>query len=164
MNRSDERKQTGASLARNATEARRKESAIGGEHVSREHDDPERDVEEEGEDASMARNPAGTRRAEAREMKEDHEEEEGERGTVRGGREIKRERVEADHVIGTGGEIETSSAEGMSDMASAKANRKEAMEPEREEQEKAAMGRERTVAHKNTIGHGERETIAKHTI
>jgi hypothetical protein len=149
VNRSDERKQMSAGMGR----------------VSKEHDDPERQVEEEGaEDASMARSPAAARKAEAREMKDEHEEEGHDRDVVRGGREIKRESVEADHVIGTGGKVGTSSAEGEPDMASAKANRKEAMEPEREEQEKAAMGRERTVAHKNTISWGERETVAKHTI
>lgn len=145
MNRSDERRQVK-------------------EHVSKEHDDPERQIEEEGEDASEARSPAAARRAEAREMEEEHEEEEGERGTVRGGREIKRETIDADHVIGAGGKVGTFSAEGETDMASAKANRKEAMEPEREEQEKEAMGRERTVPTKNTMGWGERETAAKHTI
>jgi hypothetical protein len=38
------------------------------------------------------------------------------------------------------------------------------VEPEREENEKAAMGRERTTPTKHTMGHGERETVAKHTI
>jgi hypothetical protein len=83
---------------------------------------------------------------------------------ISGGRGIEHETVEAENVMGTGGEVGTSSAEGEPDMASSKANRKEAGEPEREENEKAAMGREHSVAHKNTMGHGERETVSKHTI
>lgn len=82
---------------------------------------------------------------------------------VSGGRAIMHESVEANHVMGTGGAVGTQSAEGESDMASSKANRKEAMEPEREANEKAAIGRERSVPAKNVMGHGERETIARHT-
>lgn len=148
MNRSDERK----------------EMKGGMERVSREADDPMHEVEEEGEDSSEARTPAAARRGAEKHQRESIAEQEGEHEEVSSGRGIKRGSVEADHVIGAGGKKETASAEGEPDMASAKANRKEAMEPEREENEKAAMGRERTVAHKNTIGHGERETIGRHTI
>lgn len=152
MNRTDERKQVERSG-----------------HVAHERDDREDQEEEHGEDASMARSPAAARKAEAREMKEEHEEEGHERhDEVKGGREIMHESVEADHVMGEGGRIGTKSAEGMPDMASSKANRKEAEEPEREANEKAAMGggrdREPSVPTKNTIGWGERETIARHTI
>jgi hypothetical protein len=167
MTRDDERRQLkggeGASMARSPGAARRDEEPHVTEHVSREHDD--REHEHEGEDSSMARSRGAAHRG-----AEEHEREEraieGKRGKdeVKGGRGIMREHVDADHVIGTGGSVETASAEGETDMASAKANRKEAMEPEREENEQAAMGRERTVAHKNTIGHGERETVARHTI
>jgi hypothetical protein len=83
---------------------------------------------------------------------------------ISGGREIKHETVEADNVMGTGGDVGVSSAEGESDMASSKANRKEAGEPERERNEEAAMGRERSVPYKNVMGHGERETKSEHTV
>jgi hypothetical protein len=168
MTRDDERKETNASMARSPAEARRREEPHVTEHVSKEADEPERQVEEEGEDSSLARTRAGAKagaerhargeRAEEAEGREKHAHE------VKGGRGIMREHVDADHVIGTGGEVETKSAEGVSDMASAKANRKEADEPEREENEQAAMGRERSVPTKHTMGHGERETVAKHTI
>ncbi len=168
MTRDDERRQTksglGASMARSPGAARKDEEPHVTEHVSREHDEPE--PEHEGEDSSMARSRGAAHRgAEEHEREERAIEHEGAaKHEVRGGRGIMREHVDADHVIGTGGEVETKSAEGEPDMASAKANRKEAMEPEREENEQAAMGRERTIAHKNTMGHGERETVAKHTI
>jgi hypothetical protein len=165
MNRSDERKEMGAGVARSPGAARADEDRISKGRVSREKDDPERQVEEEGEDASQARSRGAAHADEAREMREEHAEE-GKRGkdTVSGGRGIMRETVEADHVIGEGGKIGVKSAEGESDMASAGANRKEAGEPEREQNEKAAMGRERSVPHKNAMAHGERETVAKHTI
>lgn len=163
MNRSDERKGTGSSLARSPSEARARESHIaGGGGVSHEKDDPI--DKEEGEDSSMARSPAAAHRGAETHEREERREELGEHHEVKSGRGITREHVDADHVIGSGGSIGTHSAEGESDMASAKANRKEAMEPEREENEKAAMGHERSVPTKNTMGHGERETIAKHTI
>lgn len=115
--------------------------------------------------AGMARTPGEARRDESRvERKESNAQAGDEHDVVRGGRGIMHETVEADHVIGTGGKVGTKSAEGEPDMASAKANRKEAMEPEREMNEKAAMGRERSVPTKNTMGHGERETVARHTI
>jgi hypothetical protein len=137
------------------------------EHVSREHDEKISHSDQggkAGEGSSMS-GVGAAKSAQARKQKDDLNEQLGEHeGGIRGGREIKRVKVDADHVMGDGGEIGTSSAEGRSDMASAGANRKEAMEPEREENEKAAMGRERSVPTKNTIGWGERETIAKHTI
>jgi len=83
---------------------------------------------------------------------------------ISGGRGIMRESVEAENVMGDGGKIGVSSAEGETDMASGKANRKEAGEPEREENEKAAIGRDRSVPTKNTMGWGERETKSEHTI
>ena len=135
--------------------------------VSHEHDDKISRSDQggkAGEGSSMS-GVGGARSAQSRKQEADRDEQLGEhKGGVRGGREIKRETVDADHVIGDGGAIGTHAAEGMSDMASSKANRKEAMEPEREDQEKAAMGRERTVPSKNTMGHGERETVARHTI
>lgn len=121
MNRSDERKELGAGMARTRSEA---------------HSD---------EDSEAHGKVAG-----------DNE--------ISGGRGIMRETVEAENVIGDGGKIGVKSAEGETDMASAKANRKEADEPERESNEKAAMGRDRSVPHKNTMGHGERETKSCHTI
>jgi hypothetical protein len=127
MNRSDERKEIGAGMARTRGEAHHDETRI-------EHTD---DASQKGESRDDA---------------------------VHGGRGIMHESVEAENVIGTGGDVGVASAEGESDMASGKANRKEAMEPEREENEKAAMGRDRTVAHKNTMSHGERETVGRHTI
>jgi len=167
VNRSDEREETGkaglgASMARSGSAARRDEASHVTGGVSHEHDDP---IDKpEGEDSSMARSRAGTKAGAERHEREERAMELGEHKEVRGGRGIMREHVDADHVIGTGGGVETSSAEGESDMASAKANRKEAMEPEREENEQAAMGRERSVPAKHVMGHGERETVAKHTI
>lgn len=110
--------------------------------------------------------PAGTKRAQAKHDAEAHRAMMGDsdKRTVKGGRGITREHVEADHTMGEGGSVGTSSAEGFADEASSKANRKEAGEPEREMNEKAAMGRERSIPTKNTMGHGERETVAKHTI
>jgi hypothetical protein len=143
MNRSDERKEL-----------------HGG--VSKEADDPI--DKDEGEDSSMARSRGAAHAGAEKHEREERAQEEGEHHEVKGGRGIMHETVEADHVIGTGGKVGVKSAEGESDMASAKANRKEADEPERERNEEAAMGRERTVPHKNTISWGERETVAKHTI
>lgn len=131
--------------------------------VSDEKDDPI--GHEEGEDSSMARS-RGAAHAGAETHAREEKSIERSRGDdeVRGGKGIERSTVDADHVIGAGGPVGTKSAEGDTDMASAKANRKEAMEPEREDNEKAAMGRERTVPTKNTMGHGQRETVGKHTI
>jgi hypothetical protein len=146
--------------------AKRAEAAHTREHVSHEHDEKISRSDQggkAGEGSSMS-GVGDARKAQARKQRQDEDEQLGEHGHVSGGRGIKRVSVDADHVIGDGGSIGTSSAEGMSDMASSKANRKEAMEPEREENEKSAMGRERSIATKNTMGHGERETIAKHTI
>lgn len=162
MNRTDERKEMGAGMARNAGTARRDEESHVKGGVSREADEPI--DKEEGEDSSMARSRGAAHAGAERHAGEERRMEEGEHREVKGGRGIEREHVDADHVIGSGGRVETMSAEGETDMASAKANRKEAMEPEREANEEAAMGRERSVPAKNVIGHGERETIAKHTI
>ena len=156
MTRNDERKEI-AGMARTPAAARRDEEKDDVEHVSREADD--REGPAEGEMSSMARTPAGARRGAEQHREYEDRAQRGDRDVVRGG--------QADHVFGPGaetGEFGTATAEGMADMASGKANRKEAGEPEREANEKAAMGRERTPAHKNTMGHGERETIAKHTI
>lgn len=162
MNRSDERKQTNASMARSSSAAREDEESHVTGGVSHEADDPL--DEHESEDSSMARSRGAAHAGAERHEREEHAIEEGEHHEVKGGRGIMREHVDADHVIGKGGGVETASAEAEPDMASAKANRKEAMEPERERNEEAAMGRERSVPAKNVIGHGERETIAKHTI
>lgn len=137
------------------------------EHVSQEHDERMSHSDQggkAGEGSSMS-GVGAAKSAQSRKQADDMKEQLGEhKGGVRGGRGITREHVEADHVIGDGGSVGTHSAEGMSDMASSKANRKEAMEPEREENEQAAMGRERTTPSKNTMGWGERETVGKHTI
>jgi hypothetical protein len=166
IKREDEHKEVerglGSSMARSGTAARRDQEKNVEEHVSKEHDEPIGGKDDEG--SSMARSPSGTRSTQGRAQREQEDAGEGEHHEVRGGRGIMHETVEADHVIGDGGKIGVKSAEGESDMASSKANRKEAMEPEREENEQAAMGRERSVPAKHVIGHGERETIAKHTI
>jgi hypothetical protein len=161
MNRSDERKQTGAGLARSPAAARKDEESHARGHDSREHDDKIGGEDTEG--SAMARSPG---RARADQSKAQSEQKHAGRGDheVSGGRGIMHETVEADHVIGEGGRVGVKSAEGESDMASAKANRKEADEPEREMNEKAAMGREKSVPAKNVMGHGERETKACHTI
>lgn len=116
--------------------------------------------------AGMAREPAESRRDTAREQTAQRADQEGdESDVVKSGRGIGVKSVEAEHVMGDEGDsIRTATAEGEPDMASASANRKEAMEPEREEDEKAAIGKDRTVAHKNAMGWGEREVEAKHTI
>lgn len=167
MNRSDERKQLkpglGGSMARSPAAARAAEKEHVTTKVSHEHDERE-GAEGSGEGAGMARSPHGTRGDTERDQAKQHHEMHEDREEVSGGRGIKHVSVDADHVIGDGGAIGNYSAEGEPDMASAGANRKEAMEPERERNEKAAIGREREVAHKNTMGHGERETKACHTI
>lgn len=131
-----------------------------------EHDSHESDHKMGGGEkgAGLAGAPSGTRAAQSQHMTESHNERRGEK-TVKGGRgTMKSGSVDADHVIGDGGAIRTAGAEGFSDMASSKANRKEAGEPEREANEQAAMGRERSVPSKNTMGWGERETVGKNTI
>lgn len=163
MNRSDERKMTNASMSRSPGDARRKEEGHATEHVSREHDDKD-PGESTGGGSDEARSPSRAKAAQSRVQSEESTDMKDTHDSVSSGRGIKREHVDADHVMGSGGSIGTASAEGEPDMASSKANRKEAMEPEREANEKAAMGPERTVAHKNTMSHGERETVAKHTI
>ena len=167
MTRDDERRQMkGAGVARSPGAARRAEAADDTERVSRERDDPMREVEEKGEDASDARSPGAARRTQTKHDAEDRTEESDRSGSdeVRGGRGMMHEKVDADHVIGTGGSVGVESAEGEVDGESAKAERKEAMEPERAMNEERATRGERTVSHKNTIGHGERETIGRHTI
>lgn len=163
MTRNDERKELGASMARSPGAARSGERSHAEGHVSHEHDEKD-GAEGTGEGSAMSRSPGRARSAQSHVQSEEHSEMHGHGETVSGGRGIKHGSVDADHVIGDGGKIGTSSAEGHADMASAGANRKEAMEPEREANEKAAIGRERSVAHKNTMGHGERETKAHHTI
>ena len=148
--------------------ARRDEEPIARERVSRERGDPQHNPED-GENAAMVRSPGkSTRRAEEGYMRKAHEEELGERGTVKGGREIMKEKVEAEHVIGKAaerGSAEAYSAEGQVDGESSKAERKEAMEPERAANEHEAMrGAGRSTPTKHTMGWGERETVAKHTI
>lgn len=120
----------------------------------------------EGEDSSMARTPAAAREGARKHADyEDRSQEGDEKTEVKSGHGIGLKTVEADYVMGEGGKSKTrtATAEGEPDMASAKANRKEAMEPEREDEEKAAIGRDRTVAHKNSMGWGEREVIARNT-
>lgn len=124
----------------------------------------ERKMVSTGGGSAEARTPGAARSTQARVQEEERSAGAGDSDEVSSGRGIKRETVDADNVMGSGGAIGTSSAEGESDMASSKANRKEAMEPEREAQEKSAMGPERSVAHKNSMGHGERETVGRHTI
>lgn len=136
-------------------------------HVE-EHDSHERDhkMSKSGHEAMAGDkgSPSGTRRAQSAHMSDSKDEERGEhKGGVSGGRAIKKVDVDADHVIGLGASA-ANSAEGFADMASSKANRKEADEPEREMNEKAAMGQERSTPSKNTMGWGERETVGKHTI
>jgi hypothetical protein len=156
----------GASVA-GVGEAKAAEAVHTREHVSQEHDQRMAHSDQggkAGEGSSMS-GVGDARRAQARKQKDDLDEQLGEHAHVSSGpRGIKRVSVDADHVMGDGASLGAGSAEGFADMASSKANRKEAMEPEREMNEKAAMGRERTVPTKNTMGHGERETIAKHTI
>ena len=84
--------------------------------------------------------------------------------SVSSGEGIGSKSVDTDNVMGESGPKSVKTAEGESDMASAGANRKEAYEPQREMAEKSAMGRERSIPTRNTMGHGQRETIAKHTI
>ncbi len=87
--------------------------------------------------------------------------------------------VESDHVMGTNHSVRAEGAEGFSDEASSKANRKEAGEPEREAAETRATGSKEvkhstTFGHagragqeapaKNAMGHGQRETVARNTI
>ena len=162
MTRNDERKMTGAGVARSPKAARAEEDKHATGHVSHEHD--EKIGGEDTEGAAMSRSPKAARAAEGRAQSEQKRDGKEDREEISGGRAIKHEHVDADHVIGDGGSIGVKSAEGTSDMASAGANRKEAMEPEREMNEKAAMGREREVPAKNVMGHGERETKACHTI
>lgn len=82
--------------------------------------------------------------------------------------------VESSHVMGTKESVTAAGAEGFSDDASSKANRKEAGEPQREAAEKSAVTKNEVkhsgtigggsggeCAHKNVIGHGQRETVAK---
>ena len=139
-------------------------SPLGGvsEHESHEHDSHEGAARTGGEGAGMARSPSAAKAAESAHMGEG--EHEGNRTVKSGPRSIARHHVEADHAMGDGEGVNAASAEGFADAASSKANRKEADEPEREENEKAAVGREPHVPTKNTMGHGERETIARHTI
>lgn len=162
MTRNDERKMTGAGVARSPAAARGEESKHATGHVSGEHDSKIGGQSSEG--SSMSGSVSSVRSTQDKAQSQQRESQRGDHDEVTGGRGIKKGSVDADHVIGDGGKIGTSSAEGTSDMASSKANRKEADEPEREDAEKSAMGRERSVAHKNTMGHGERETKASHTI
>lgn len=78
--------------------------------------------------------------------------------------EIGHEEVEASHAMGSHESVNAAEAEDFPDTASAKANRKEADEPEREESEQRAIGRERTIPARNVMGHGMREPKARNTI
>jgi len=157
-----------AGTASSPRAARRMQMPEAMEHVSKEHDDPISHPEVGGLNASMERAPAGSKRAQAEFMKKSHAEELGERGKYTNRQGVYRKPVEADHVIGEGGSHEMRTAEAIPEMTGSKAQRKEAGEPEREEDEMAAMGAKEDeqprAAHKNTMGWGERETVAKHTI
>lgn len=72
--------------------------------------------------------------------------------------------VEAENAMGDHATVSAAEAEDFPDTASAKANRKEAAEPEREEAEQHAIGRGREVPTRNVMGHGMRETVSKNTI
>lgn len=129
------------------------------------------------EDASMARSAAAAHKGEDREISESHGSDAGHTTTVSSGRGIGSKSVETEHAMGRVDRVTAKGAEGESDTASSKANRKENGEPEREEAEQSAIGsREvehsntfgkgmgREVPTKNVMGHGQRETIAKNTI
>lgn len=163
--RNDERKQIG--LAK---------GAVGGHSNEKAEIAAEDDVAETGgKNQTEGRHTSGkrgagdvglgsTKNAQSRHMDESEGVGRHEKTVKSGGREVGKKMVEAENVMGKSSVGASSTAEGFSDMASAGANRKEAGEPEREEAEKSAMGRERSVPTKNTMGHGERETVAKHTI
>jgi hypothetical protein len=86
--------------------------------------------------------------------------------------------VEAHGAIGSHNAVQAKGAEGDTDMASSKANRKENYEPEREAAEKRAIDNDRVehsgtfgsgrhgtaVPTKHTMGHGEREPKASNTV
>lgn len=136
-----------------------------------------------GEGASMGRSPSATRTATKREQAEQRHEFSGNAGAREvsgGGATPSGHKVDSEHVMGQHDEVHAHGAEGFSDEASARANRHEADEPERERDEQRAVrsgevrhehtfgsghgagGRE--VAAKNVIGHGQRETKACNTI
>lgn len=128
--------------------------------------------------AGMARSPGAAHSAEAREQSEDLAEQQRPESVKSTDNALDTGKsVESHHVMGGRSSVHAEGAEAETDLASAKANRKEASEPEREEDEKSAMGsnevehkttlggaRRSSVANKNTMGHGERTAVAKHTI
>ena len=131
----------------------------------------------EGEDSSMARSPGKARSdTTASQAAQRSEMSEGTR-TVKSGNAPKSKEVESHNVMGEVEEVSAKGAEGVTDMASSKANRRENEEPERERDEKAAIkggvrhsgtfgvgeGGKPAVG-KNVMGSGFRETVAKNTI
>lgn len=126
-----------------------------------------------GEDASMARTRSAAHAGEDRAESEERSEEKETHGTT--GRAGKT--VEAEHVMGEHESPHAKGAEEVVDDASAKANRKENYEPERERAEKSAI-KSRSVEHsntfgsgeggpahgENTMGHGQREVVGKNTV
>ena len=179
MTRSDERKQLhGAGMARSPGAARAAEAAEERAEKSPSEDHAGKPEGHEGENSSMARSPGAAKSATAKE--ESHQRSEMHEGatSVSSGRAPKSKSVESEHVFGDKDAVEAKGAEGITDMASSKGNRRENEEPERERDEKAAMSG-RTVRHSGTVGgdgaggeakgehlmgHGFRETVAKNTI
>ena len=131
----------------------------------------------EGEDSSMGKSPAATRReTTASQAHQRSEMSEGKRSVSSGSAPGSKE-VETHNAMGSEEEVSAKGAEGVTDMASSKGNRRENEEPERERDEKAAI--KGGVRHsgtfgdgpggkpaegKNLMGHGFRETVAKNTI
>lgn len=134
-------------------------------------------AEHEPEDASMARSRSAAHKGEEEDEEyERHEEHESKSMGGKGGSGMAGHKVTAEHIMGEHESPHAAGAESMPDDASAKANRKEAMEPERERDEKAAV-ESRGIAHRHTMGgtggpahgqhtmgHGERKMTGKHTI
>ena len=154
---------SGAAMKRSPTEASDAVSRRTSGHVSGEDDHPTSSPANKVS-AAMERAPSGTKRAESRYQSEAMDQQKrGERVSM----DAKHKAVDADHAIGSGAPVGGMSAEGFTEETTSRAQRKEDGEPEREADEMAAMGnrgKSRMPSTKNVMGHGERATIAKHTI
>lgn len=176
MNRSDEAREVtphlrGAALARTPEAARARQE--------REEPEPkatDATPEKGSEGASMAKSADASRSATSRDQSEQDREDSN---TVRSAAGMPKKSVESRGVVGENQSVRATAAEGVSDDASARANRKEAEEPERERDEKAAIRENRvrtsnTISTRNTVGrepptkgtmgHGQRTPVAKNTI
>jgi len=184
MNRTDENRQLKdvAGTERSPAASRTMQARTDAAGHSNEGDPGGKPAGKRGDDASMGRSPAAAHAGQDKEFATSESVKRGNpqpRKVSGGGSEAVSKSVDSNHVFGNNDSVKAEGAEGFSDDASAKANKKEAGEPEREAAEMKAVrtnevraehtfghpgSRGKEIATKNAMGHGQRETVGKNTI